>query len=185
MACATGNAVLTTSASRCAQRCCCRHGGARKRPLDTSGASGPERSSGTAGAAGQIGCRLLRGLRFDRCAGTIQDSGIRHRPRCWNGWARGVKVTCARAPEPRASGPTTWCTPCCMMSGSPGQVSSHACIRHASRTRGGHLPPCTAQDQTSSSDPRWPLAPWMYRLAGISTSTAGSSALPERPEGQG
>ena len=45
--------------------------------------------------------------------------GTRHRPRCWNGWACGGRVTFARAPGPRASGPMICSTPCSMMSGTP------------------------------------------------------------------
>src|SRR6201989_2271889 len=44
--------------------------------------------------------------------------GIRHRRRCWNGWACGGRVTCARAPGLKANGPTTLCMPCCTMRGS-------------------------------------------------------------------
>ena len=36
-----------------------------------------------------------------------------------SGLACAARVTCARAPGPRASGPTTCCMACCTMSGSP------------------------------------------------------------------
>src|SRR5262249_45514921 len=44
---------------------------------------------------------------------------IRHPPPSWKGWACAARATCARAPGPRASGPTTCCTACCVRSGTP------------------------------------------------------------------
>jgi hypothetical protein len=38
---------------------------------------------------------------------------------CWSGWACAVKVTCLRAPGPRASGPMTSCMPSCIENGPP------------------------------------------------------------------
>src|SRR5690242_11097503 len=43
--------------------------------------------------------------------------GTRHRPPCWSGWPCGARATSGKAPGPRASGPTTCCTPCSIMNG--------------------------------------------------------------------